>query len=116
MPYVTLLGSLVMYEPERARAQIMAAVTETNGNLTNAATKLGVNHRTLCRWAGELGLGRDIELVRTAAGWADPRSHLGSLRPPAPLEEKESARPLNPRATAAVKRHARSIAPPKPKL
>lgn len=106
LPYVTQLGVLVLYEPMRAREQILQAISAVQGNLTHAAEKLGVNHKTLLRWAKELGLARDIELIRIAAGWEDPRSHIGEMKyvsnATVKMQENEP-RAISKRAPKAIK-------------
>lgn len=73
MPHVTLLGSLVLYEPQLARERILEALRAEHGNLTHTAKRLDVSHRSLLRWVAELGLQRDVDLIRTQAGWENPK-------------------------------------------
>ncbi len=44
-----------------ARAEILAAVRECEGNLTRAARALGVSHRQVCRECERLGLWEEID-------------------------------------------------------
>lgn len=64
MPRVTELGALVMFQPQKAREIILDAVRSCAGNVTHAAKRLNVPHRSFCRFMNELGINRDVELIR----------------------------------------------------
>jgi hypothetical protein len=53
-----------MFDPQKAREIILRAVENCDGNLTAAAAELKTPHRTLARFVAELGLHRDLELLR----------------------------------------------------
>ncbi len=68
MPRVTLLGALVLHDPEQARNIIRTKAAEKDGNLVHTAEELAVTHRQLSRWVSILGLGVDLDLIRARAG------------------------------------------------
>jgi DNA-binding NtrC family response regulator len=68
MARVTVLGALVRNVPEEARNQIRAAVREHDGNVTHAADALEISHRMMLRWIVDLGIQRDIDLIRKELG------------------------------------------------
>ncbi len=47
-----------------ARARIVAALAEADGNVVHAAEALGVSHRTLCRWVAALRLESALDASR----------------------------------------------------
>jgi hypothetical protein len=75
MPRVTLLGALVLHDPEQARSIIRTKAEESSGNLVHTAAALDVTHRQLRRWVTTLGLDVDLDLIRTRAGM-----HPGHLK------------------------------------
>lgn len=75
MPRVTLLGALVIHDPEQARSIIRTKATEHAGNLVHTAVALDVTHRQLRRWVVQLGLDVDLDLIRKQAG-----VHPGQLK------------------------------------
>lgn len=68
MPRVTLLGALVIHEPEQARSIIRTKAVENDGNLVHTAAALNIPHRTLRRWVVTLGLDVDLDVIRKRAG------------------------------------------------
>jgi hypothetical protein len=75
MPRTTLLGALVIHDPEQARSIIRNKAAENDGNLVHTAEALDVSHRQLCRWTGQLGLALDLDLIRLRSG-----VHPGTLK------------------------------------
>jgi hypothetical protein len=68
MPRVTLLGALVLHDPEQARSIIRTKAAKHDGNLVHTATALAVTHRQMRRWVTTLGLDVDLDLIRAKAG------------------------------------------------
>lgn len=75
MPRVTLLGALVIHDPEQARSIIRTKATEHDANLVHTAEALDVTHRQLRRWIVQLGLDGDLDLIRVRVG-----VHPGSIK------------------------------------
>lgn len=46
----TRLSALRRADPARARRELTRALKQAHGNVTHAARRLGLSHRTLCRW------------------------------------------------------------------
>lgn len=61
------LGYLVRFEPTRAKVRLLKAFSRCGGNMTRTASALGVDRRTLMRWATLLDLRSAIAELREAA-------------------------------------------------
>jgi len=61
------LRALMLVDPASAKAQVVAALEASAGNLPSAAEALGISHRTMSRWVVELGLERRVERLRAKA-------------------------------------------------
>jgi len=68
MPALSVIGALVIADPELARERIRVAIRENGGNTTHAATALNVSHRHLCRLIDELGMSHDLDKIRRELG------------------------------------------------
>lgn len=71
----SILGSLAVADPERAKRQILAAIAKAKGNRSEAATELGVEHRNLYRIIGRLEMWPEIDRLMEERGfkaWGGP--------------------------------------------
>lgn len=58
------IGALIQCEPAAAKAKILGALREANGNRAKAAKLLGAGDRSLYRWIERLEIWTDVDAIR----------------------------------------------------
>lgn len=71
----TRIGSLVLHEPERARAEILEALERSAGRIARAAIELGICRRQLLRYVWALDMWPAVDGLRETF-----RAKLGRVR------------------------------------
>jgi hypothetical protein len=66
---LTRMGGLIAYDPEKAKAEILAAIDAAQGNRTRAGKALGADYRTLVRWIGKLAMWPAVDALCERKGY-----------------------------------------------
>jgi hypothetical protein len=80
---MSYIGSQVIHEPEKAKAEILEALDRSRGRMVSAATELGVDRRQLQRFCWTLDIWPEVDAIRDR--WreiaARPALHLLRSQP-----------------------------------
>jgi len=63
------MGALIKLDPAAAKAKIVAAFRQAEGNRTRAAKVLDVSERNFYRWVEKLGMWDELDGIVRANGW-----------------------------------------------
>lgn len=64
---IMTFGGLLRLGSKAAREKILSALRSEAGNVVKAADRLGVGHRSLCRWLNQTKLRSELATIRSEA-------------------------------------------------